>query len=257
MAKKQETTIKAKKSAWSSFSIWWGVLVFCLLIPVLLIVYYTQDYTVYMQGLREHIETLGKAEIQTFGDYKKALANNALIGAEIYNGKGSIFGMIKLTKKFFIDMDMSAEEVETLAEIILAVGIVCIILAVCSLVKRIASAKRTSYEFSHNCVIIREGRLFKNKEEIRRLVFLPGMSVSVRQNFKGKIFSYGDVVLSMGHGEAGEVVMQGVKRPRKLKKKLARAIRENCVIMPYMNPTYAMPPQMVTYGMNTYPVISK
>lgn len=250
MAKNKNGSITAKKSAWSSFSIWWGVLVFSLAIPLVLILFYLEDYSVYVEGLSKHIQNLGKENIQTVDAYKEAVKNNLLVGAEVYQG-----GMFGLSNTLFIDISVSWENLEKIAEICLGLGIACFVLAVFNLVRNIVCAKKTSYEFSNNALIFKKGRLFASAEEIRRLAFFPGMSVYVKQGLKGRLLGYGDVVVSMGFGEAGEVVMSGVKKPRRLKKKLARAIKNNCVINPYMNNpymnmAYAMPPH--TYTIN-YP----
>lgn len=248
MAKNKSGAIKAKKSAWSTFSIWWGVLVFGLIIPLALILFYVADYSVYVEELPKHIQGLGNEKIQTVEAYREAVKNGVLSGADIYQG-----GMLGLTDMLFVKNGMSWADVETVAEICLGAGIVCFVLAVFNLVRKIACAKKTSYEFSNNTLILKKGRLFASAEEIRRLAFFPGMSVSVKQGLKGRLLGYGDVVVSMGLGEAGEVVMAGVKRPRRLKKKIARAIKTNCVANPYMhnpymNMPYAMPPHTYTFN---------
>ncbi len=240
MAKKQIGEITAKKSAWSNFSIWWGVLVFGLIIPLFLILFYLEDYCVYAEGLPKYIENLGWDSVKTVEEYKKAAQNNTL-GANVYQG-----GLFGLANTLFIQMDVSWADLEKIAEICLGVGIVCFILALYNILYKIVCAKKTSYEINGSLVIFKKGRLFASAEEIRRFVFFPGMSVYVKQGFKGKLFGYGDVVISMGLGEAGEVVMTGVKRPRRLKKKIARVIKSNCIINPYMNMAYAMPPHIYT-----------
>ena len=237
MAKKQQSGITAKKSAWSSFSIWWGLLVFCVAIPLFLILFYFEDYSVYVNGLNGHIQSLGREGIQTPDAYKNAVRNNLLFGAEIYKG-----GMFGLAAKLYIDADMSLDTLEVVAETCLGVGIVCLALAVFSLIRNIVCAKKTSYEFQNNVLILKKGRLFSSAEELRRLVLLPGMSVFVKQDLKGKLLGYGDVIVSMGLGEAGEVVMTGVKKPRKIKKKIARIMKTQCMVNPYMFSPYMMMP---------------
>ncbi len=108
---------------------------------------------------------------------------------------------------------------ETLGEIALIVGIICavvsFIVTVVWTIVAIYRAKQVSYEFCGNTLIVKEGAVFSGATENRRMHFFPGMSVSVKQSLKGKIFNYGDVVVSMGVGQAGQIILQGIKNPKK------------------------------------------
>ena len=52
------------------------------------------------------------------------------------------------------------------------------------------------------------------------------MNISVKQTFKGKIFNYGDVVVSMGIGQAGQIVMEGIKNPKEAGRVLSKYAAE-------------------------------
>lgn len=108
---------------------------------------------------------------------------------------------------------------EEMGDVIIIAGIVLAVLFfIVTLIWTIVAiyrAKQYSYEFYGNTLIIKEGAVFSGATENRRMHFFPGMNVSVKQTFKGKIFNYGDVVVSMGIGQAGQIVMERIKNPKK------------------------------------------
>lgn len=116
------------------------------------------------------------------------------------------------------------------AKIMLIVGIILaaisFIVTVIRTIIVIYRAKQYSYEFCGNTLIVKEGAVFSGATENRRMHFFPGMNVSVKQTFKGKIFNYGDVVVSMGIGQAGQIVMQGIKDPKKAGRVLSKYAAE-------------------------------
>ena len=105
----------------------------------------------------------------------------------------------------------------------------------------------------NGAVIYKEGRIFYTEEKTRDMEFFPGMSVSVRRTLKGKIFGYGDVVISNGAGEAGEIVMMGVKRPKKVQKALRNLLAMACTRTANMMSPYKMYPQMYRHVLGGYP----
>ena len=113
--------------------------------------------------------------------------------------------------------------------------------------------KKTSWTFYDGAVIYKEGRIFYTEEKTRDMEFFPGMSVSVRRTLKGKIFCYGDVVISNGAGEAGEIVMMGVKRPKKVQKALRNLLAMACTRTANMMSPYKMYPQMYRHVLGGYP----
>lgn len=118
---------------------------------------------------------------------------------------------------------------------------------------KLICVKKTSWTFYDGAVVYKEGRIFYTEEKTRDMEFFPGMSVSVRRTVKGKFCSYGDVVISNGAGEAGEIVMIGVKRPRKVQKLLRQLITMACTRTANMMSPYKMYPQMYRHVLGGYP----
>ena len=114
-------------------------------------------------------------------------------------------------------------------------------------------AKKTSWTFYDGAVIYKKGRIFYTEENTRDMEFFPGMSVSVRRTIKGKLCGYGEVVLSNGAGEAGEIVMSGVKKPRKAQKQLRELLAMACTRTANMMSPYKMYPQMYRHVLGGYP----
>ena len=111
-----------------------------------------------------------------------------------------------------------------LVSIVLA--IISLIITVIWTIVVIYRAKQYSYEFCGNTLIVKEGAVFSGATENRRMHFFPGMNISVKQTFKGKIFNYGDVVVSMGIGQAGQIVMDGIKNPKEAGRVLSKYAAE-------------------------------
>lgn len=150
-----------------------------------------------------------------------------------YVSKKSAWGAVSIWTVLFFGLILPVALVavplfmkEELGDVIFFVGIgaaVCsfVITVICTAVA-IYRAKQVSYEFYGNTVVIKDGAVFSGAEENRRLFFFPGMSISVKQSLKGKIFGYGNVVVSMGIGAAGQIVMEGIKKPKQAKEILSK-----------------------------------
>lgn len=108
----------------------------------------------------------------------------------------------------------------------IVLAVVSLIITVIWTIVVIYRAKQYSYEFCGNTLIVKEGAVFSGATENRRMHFFPGMNISVKQTFKGKIFNYGDVVVSMGIGQAGQIVMEGIKNPKEAGRVLSKYAAE-------------------------------
>ena len=133
---------------------------------------------------------------------------------------------------------------------------IIIILMIMYLTAKKIKIKKSAYIFKGNTLIVSTGHIFNREEEVRRVLYSPGMSISVHQTFKGKFFNYGDLIISLGYGDAGEIYMRGVKNPLKRKKELLVLMRKNCSVVPQhgytMNPYSMMYNYMDAYStMNT------
>ncbi|MBQ7948593.1 MAG: PH domain-containing protein [Clostridia bacterium] len=137
--------------------------------------------------------------------------------------------------------------------IYLAVGAVSFVVTLIVLIIKKIIVKKTTWTFYNGAVVYKKGRVFYTEENTRDMEFFPGMSVTVRRTIKGKLFGYGDVVLSNGAGEAGEIVMLGVKRPKKVQKHLREMITANCTYTANMMSPYKMYPQMYRHVLGGYP----
>jgi hypothetical protein len=144
-------------------------------------------------------------------------------------------------------------ENEEFGMIALAAGLASCAISLIVLIVKLICVKKTSWTFYDGAVIYKEGRIFYCEEKTRDMEFFPGMSVSVRRTLKGKFCSYGDVVISNGAGEAGEIVMIGVKRPRKVQKLLRQLITMACTRTANMMSPYKMYPQMYRHVLGGYP----
>ena len=121
------------------------------------------------------------------------------------------------------------------------------------LVVKLICTKKTAWTFYDGAVIYKKGKIFYTEEATRDMEFFPGMSVSVRRTLKGKLCSYGDVVISNGAGEAGEIVMLGVKKPKKVQKALRNLLAMACTRTANMMSPYKMYPQMYRHVLGGYP----
>ena len=155
---------------------------------------------------------------------------NALLGMNLPDAQNELFKTVGLG---------AAAASFVITFIVLFVKFVCV--------------KKTSWTFYDGAVIYKEGRIFYTEEKTRDMEFFPGMSVSVRRTVKGKIFSYGEVVITNGAGEAGEIVMTGVKRPKKVQKLLRNLLAMACTRTANMMSPYKMYPQMYRHVLGGYP----
>ena len=137
--------------------------------------------------------------------------------------------------------------------IILAGAIVSFVLTFIILFVKFICVKKTSWTFYDGAVIYKKGRIFYTEEKTRDMEYFPGMSVSVHRTLKGKIFSYGEIVIANGAGEAGEIVMAGAKRPRKVQKLLRNMLAMCCTRTANMMSPYKMYPQMYRHVLGGYP----
>ena len=217
-----ELTYKSKKSAWSAFSIW-TVLFFGIIIPAIFILvpYILWNFILlpYDNGELPDMEST----VET------------------------IRGIVTTIKEPFLNMGLMKFELRTLGPIIGGViGGTSFLLTVIITWVKIHRAKQTTYEFYDRTLVIKEGGIFTKGEENRRIFLMPGMSVSIKRTLKGKLFGYGDVVLSMGLGVAGEVVMENVKKPKKAKAILSKYTAE-ASSMPMIDGMGCMPWMMMGY----------
>ena len=160
------------------------------------------------------------------------------------------------TLVFFIGAPVAGFMLRTNEEygmIALAAGAAVSVISLIVLIVKLICVKKTSWTFYDGAVIYKKGRVFYSEEVTRDMEFFPGMSVSVRRTVKGKFCSYGDVVISNGAGEAGEIVMLGVKKPKKVQKALRQMIAMACTRTANMMSPYKMYPQMYRHVLGGYP----
>ncbi len=177
-----------------------------------------------------------------------------------YKGTGGFLGLtcgggmlnLGLIQKM-LNQKNSLSKYELIASIALIVAIVILALVYIIQLIRIIIAKKTAWIFHDGAVVYRKGRIFYTEEYTRDMEFFPGMSVSVRHTIKGKIFKYGDVVISNGAGEAGEIVMRGVRNPKKVHKMLSQMLVACCTRTANMMSPYKMYPQMYRHVLGGYP----
>lgn len=149
----------------------------------------------------------------------------------------------------FLFMDMEP----TVNLIALVVGVLSFVVTALVLLLKLICVRKTTWTFYDGAVIYKKGRIFYTEESTRDMEFFPGMSVSVRRTVKGKIFNYGEIILSNGAGEAGEIVMIGAKRPRKVQKLLRQLLAMACTRTANMMSPYKMYPQMYRHVLGGYP----
>ena len=285
MAKKQikENAMVVKKNYWSTISIWWAILVFLIAIPVVLIGFVMLDYNPYMEGVVEYkplVEYAEKLELEQEEAIRKQFETlvedlqesqqeelNLDLDIEVeptfelyiegvkkgeitkeYNG-----GMFGITTMLVSKMDMSFKTLELIKTGAFVLGGLVFSITFIYLFAKLICAKKTSWTFYDGAVIYKKGRIFYTEENTRDMEFFPGMSVSIRRSLKGKLFGYGDVILSNGAGEAGEIIMAGVKRPRKAQKELRELLAMACTRTANMMSPYKMYPQMYRHVLGGYP----
>lgn len=146
-----------------------------------------------------------------------------------------------------------AELEEMIKLIALAVGATSFVITLLVWLFKFICVRKTTWTFYDGAVIYKKGRIFYTEENTRDMEFFPGMSVSVRRTVKGKIFNYGEIILSNGAGEAGEIVMIGAKRPRKVQKLLRQLLAMACTRTANMMSPYKMYPQMYRHVLGGYP----
>jgi hypothetical protein len=136
---------------------------------------------------------------------------------------------------------------------LIAVGALVHVIDVIVLIVKKIRVKKTSWTFYDGAVIYRKGRVFYSEELTRDMEYFPGIAISVRRSLKGKIFKYGEVSISIGAGEAGEIVMAGVKKPKKVQKELRAMVTTACTRTANMMSPYKMYPQMYRHVLGGYP----
>ena len=155
--------------------------------------------------------------------------------------------------KSMFNKDADLVVYENIATTCLIIGIVIFAFVAIVQLLRVIIAKKTTWTFYDGAVIYKKGRVFYTEENTRDMEFFPGMSVSVRRTVKGKLCSYGDIVISNGAGEAGEIVMLGVKKPKKVQKMLRNMLAMACTRTANMMSPYKMYPQMYRHVLGGYP----
>ena len=177
-----------------------------------------------------------------------------------YKGTGAFLGLtcgggmlnLGLVQKM-LNKNNSLNKYELIASICLIIAVAILVLVYTIQIIRIIIAKKTAWIFHDGAVVYRKGRIFYTEEYTRDMEFFPGMSVSVRHTIKGKIFKYGDVVISNGAGEAGEIVMHGVRNPKKVHEMISQMLVACCTRTANMMSPYKMYPQMYRHVLGGYP----
>ena len=166
-----------------------------------------------------------------------------------------VFGVLVYLKGMneLFNMTLEAQLNNLLKTVGLAVAAASFVLTFIVLFVKLVCAKKTSWTFYDGAIIYKKGRIFYTEENTRDMEFFPGMSVSVRRTVKGKIFNYGEIVVSNGAGEAGEIVMMGAKRPKKVQKLLRQMLAMACTRTANMMSPYKMYPQMYRHVLGGYP----
>lgn len=135
-----------------------------------------------------------------------------------------LMGMIDLASMLAGIEGLSAELQEM---IVIAVPVLLIALGVAIFIAftvRGYRKSRAKYIVSE-CMLLQ----MKGKKDVCKLIFKPGMSVSVkRYTIKSWLCGYGDVVIHLGPGEVGEVTLHNVKNPKRVKQNLDVIIKNNC-----------------------------
>ena len=248
--KQPDGTLLVRKSYWSAISIWWGIIVFLIAIPTVLIGYIALDFDPYMKDLTTYkplLEYAQKLEVEpTLELYFEALGAGAF---KPYKGG---FMNLNLTG-MLIDLGLTLPLLNLLKIVLIVVAIAVFIASVVCLIVKGVCTKKTFWKFYDGAVIYSQGRVFYSESTPRDIDFFPGMQVSLKRTIKGKIFGYGDIVLSNGAGEAGDVVMHGVKKPKEVQRLLNELLALCCTRTANMMSPYKMYPQMYRNVLGGYP----
>ena len=164
---------------------------------------------------------------------------------------GILTGLTGVNK--MLGTSFSEEQDSLFSTIALGAGAGSFVISFIVLLVTFVCVKKTSWTFYDGAVIYKKGRIFYTEENTRDMEFFPGMSVSVRRSIKGKLFNYGEVVIANGAGEAGEIVMAGAKRPKKVQKMLRQLLAMACTRTANMMSPYKMYPQMYRHVLGGYP----
>ena len=166
-----------------------------------------------------------------------------------------VFGVIVYSKGLndLFKMNLDAKQDELFKMVGLGVAAASFALTFIVLFVKFICVKKTSWTFYDGAVIYKKGRIFYTEENTRDMEFFPGMSVSVRRTVKGKLLGYGEIIVSNGAGEAGEIVMMGAKRPKKVQKLLRQMLAMACTRTANMMSPYKMYPQMYRHVLGGYP----
>ena len=184
MKSKSSTSYTVRGSGYSAFSVL-GFLCFFLIIPVALVLFAILDCNPYI------------------------------------NGEEGAFG---LTKSLVDGGTLQADGLENIVLVCYAAAAVIALLTLIIVLVKVHIKRCRTYTFEENVLTVKRATFFTDHEESRKIFYSPGMSVSVEQSFKGWLCNYGTVVIGMGLGNAGEIVMRNVKRPRKVRKELVKRI---------------------------------
>lgn len=151
-----------------------------------------------------------------------ALVLFAMLDCKPYiNGDEGSFG---LTKSLVNGGKFKADNLKSLCLVCYAVAAAIALLTLIIVLVKVYVERCRTYTFEENVITIKKSTFFTDHEESRKIFYSPGMSISVEQTFKGWIFNYGTITIGMGLGNAGEIVMRNVKRPRKVRKELTKRI---------------------------------
>ena len=249
---KKKTSFIIRTNVWSRISIWWNIIFFLILLPAVFFIL-SWEYDTYMSGLADHIIKLDILGLENAVDYATKRLAGELSETQFYTPEGFLFGLLgfSLIDMLFITMKLPYAMLKSFNAAFLFLGALTFLFSALTIGSKIIRTVKTTYTFKGNSIISTTGHLFFKDEEIRRILYTPGMDVSVKQTLKGKIFNYGDIRMSLGYGDAGEVYLKGVKKPLKAKKQLLALINKKCSIMPEHG--YTMNPYNTMYNvMGTY-----
>lgn len=190
----------------------------------------TEAYEAQIQEYNKNIEAIQSniAEL----NYLCSLTGSKFLEAAYADNYDDIYpypkenadGAFGLTAMLVSDMNVSVGLLNMLPALCFTIAAVLAVLTLAVVIIRSYIARKTTYTLEENVLTITKATVFTGHEETRKVFYSPGMSVSVQQTLKGAIFNYGDVVVSMGLGNAGEIVMRNVKKPNKAKRILTEKL---------------------------------
>lgn len=167
--------------------------------------------------------------------------------------QGGKLGLATGFIKSVLNSSGSLSAFDTIGWVFFIIAVVIILLVSIVRLRKIIIAKKTAWVFNEGVVVYKTGRIFSSEEVTRDMEYFPGMSVKIRRTVKGKIFNYGDVIITNGAGEAGDIVMTGVKSPKKVRDMLSKVLAQNCTFTANMMSPYKMYPQMYRHVLGGYP----